>query len=139
MDGEWRVNVDTEKITINLGAVDLGQIDLLVEQGFYSNRTDFIRTAIRNHLSEHSSDVKGFLKPQYMETDIFTTMGVVKLGVTDLEELKSSSAKVNIKMVGMLIIDNDVTVELARETIKNVKVYGIIRATDEVKKVILGK
>lgn len=139
--------MDTEKITINLGAIDLGKIDLLVEQGYYSNRSDFIRTAIRIQLEKHSNDVKDFLKPQlpqileprYSETNIILTTGIVKLGLKELESFKASKEKVNIKMVGMLIIDNDVTPELAEETIKSVKVYGIIRASDEVKKVILSK
>jgi len=49
---------DTEKMTINLGYVDLGHIDLMVQEGFYSNRTDFIRTAIRNQLERHADVVK---------------------------------------------------------------------------------
>lgn len=137
--------METEKITINLGAIDLGQIDLLAEQGYYSNRSDFIRTAIRMLLEKHSNDVKDLLKspfPQileseYSETNINLTTGIVKLGRKELEYFKGKNVKVNIKIVGMLIIDNDVTPELAGETIKSVKVYGIIRASDEVKKVIL--
>ena len=136
--------MDTEKITINLGAIDLGQIDLLLEHGYYSNRTDFIRTAIRMQLEKHSNDVKDLLKnpyPQileseYSETSINVTTGIVKLRRKELEHFKKKNLKVNIKMVGMLIIDNDVTPELAGKTINSVKVYGIIRASDEVKKVI---
>ncbi len=137
--------MDTEKITINLGAIDLGQIDLLVEQGYYSNRTDFIRTSIRVQLEKHSNDVKDLLRspfPQfseseYSETNINLTTGIVKLGRKELEQFKKQNVKINIKMVGMLIIDNDVTPKLAGETIKSVKVYGIIRASDEVKKLLV--
>src|SRR3712207_8916575 len=50
--------LETEKITSNLGVVDLGQIDLLVQEGFYANRTDFIRTAIRNQIAAHADAVK---------------------------------------------------------------------------------
>ncbi len=140
--------MDTEKITINLGAVDLGHIDLLVEQGFYSNRSDFIRTAIRGQVAKHADDIKDSLKPQfdklpntaeseYSETSIFITTGIVKLGIKELEGFKAKKVKVNIKMVGMLIIDKEVSVDLAKETIKSVKVYGIIRCPEEVKKLIL--
>ena len=83
--------MNTEKITIDLVGIDLEQIDRLVEQGFYSNQSDFIRTAIRNQLAKHAKDGKGFLKLQlsevprslkaeYSETSIITTTGIVKLG-----------------------------------------------------------
>ena len=124
--------MDTEKITINLGAVDLGQVDLLVEQGFYSNRTDFIRTAIRNQISVHSNEIKRITTEK-----LYAAMGVVVIGKKELEIMKAEGRKYDIKLVGMLVILNDVTPELARDTIDSVKVYGIIKASDEVKKVIM--
>lgn len=124
--------MDTEKITINLGAVDLGQIDLLVDQGFYSNRTDFIRTAIRNQISVHSQEIK-----RITTESLFAAMGVALLSREILETIRNEGKKYNIKLVGMLIIANDVTPELALETIGSVKVYGIIKASAEVKKVLL--
>lgn len=123
--------METEKITINLGVVDLGQIDLLVEQSFYSNRTDFIRTAIRNQISVHSSEIKKITTEK-----LYASMGVVVLNKKDLEIMKSQGKKYDIKLVGMLVITNDITPELAAETIESVKVYGVIRASAEVKKVI---
>ncbi len=123
--------MDTEKITINLGAVDLGQIDLLVDQGFYSNRTDFIRTAIRNQISVHSTEIKK------ITSEKLYAMGVIGIGKKELERMKAEGKKYEIKLVGMLVITNDVTPELAAETLDCVKVYGIIRAPEEVKKVIL--
>lgn len=124
--------MDTEKITINLGAVDLGQIDLLVEQGFYSNRTDFIRTAIRNQISVHSVEIKRITTEK-----LYAAMGVFMLGKKELEIMKAEGRKYDIKLVGMLVIAADVTPELAADTIGSVKVYGIVKASDEVKKVIL--
>jgi Ribbon-Helix-Helix transcriptional regulator family len=50
---------DSEKITINLGFVDLGRVDLMVREGFYSNRADFIRTAIRNQLERQDDAIRG--------------------------------------------------------------------------------
>lgn len=123
--------MDTEKITINLGAVDLGQIDLLVDQGFYSNRTDFIRTAIRNQILVHSTEIKK------ITTEKLYAMGVVAISKKELERMKAEGRKYEIKLIGMLVITNDVTPELARETLDFVQVYGIIRASEEVKKVIL--
>jgi Arc/MetJ-type ribon-helix-helix transcriptional regulator len=125
-------SMETEKITVNLGAVDLGQIDLLVEQGFYSNRTDFIRTAIRNQISVHSHEIK-----RITTETLFAAMGVVMLNKKELESMKSEGKKLEIKLVGMLIIANDVSVELAKETIQSAKVYGIIKAAADVKKAIL--
>lgn len=124
--------MDTEKITVNLGAVDLGQIDLLVEQGFYSNRTDFIRTAIRNQVSVHSVEIKRITAEK-----LYAAMGVVMLGKKELEVMRAEGKKYDIKLVGMLVIAADVTPELAADTIGSVKVYGIVKASDEVKKVIL--
>ena len=49
---------ETEKITINMSVVDLGKVDLLVQEGFYQNRTDFIRTAIRSQLDKHQTEMK---------------------------------------------------------------------------------
>lgn len=156
--------METEKITINLGAVDLGQIDLLVDQGFYSNRTDFIRTAIRNHLSTHSKDINGIKSSSLFGVDLiaddlkkmddelkqldkalstanligggFTGTGVFILNERDLEEVRLSGKKIKIKMIGMLSIGKNVSPELIEQTIESVKVYGIIKASDEVKRVI---
>ncbi|BBF44149.1 hypothetical protein lbkm_2837 [Lachnospiraceae bacterium KM106-2] len=134
--------MDSEKITINLGAIEIGLIDLLVEQGYYSNRSDFIRTAIRNQLEKQ--DVKELLRSplppitesDYSETNLNLTTGIIKLGRKELEHYKMQNTKINIKMVGLLIIDVDVTTRLIKETIKSVKVYGKIRATEEIKKVL---
>jgi len=123
--------VETERITINLGVVDLGQIDLLVEQSFYSNRTDFIRTAIRNQILVHSGEIKKITTEK-----LFASMGVVVLNKKELEIMKSQGKKYDIVLVGMLVITNDVTPELAAETIESAKVYGIIRASEEIKKII---
>ncbi len=156
--------METEKITINLGAIDLGQIDLLVDQGFYSNRTDFIRTAIRNHLSTHAADINGIKSSSLFGVDViqdelkklddelkqldrelstanligggFTGTGVFVLNERDLEEVRLSGKKIKIKMVGMLSISKNVSPELIEQTIESVKVYGIIKASDEVKRVL---
>src|ERR1019366_3556992 len=101
---------DTEKITINLGFVDLGQIDLLVKEGFYSNRTDFIRTAIRNQLSSHSDVVKQSIVRQTLE------LGLRYFTHADLTAAKKAGERLSIKVVGLTCIGADVTPELARET-----------------------
>jgi Arc/MetJ-type ribon-helix-helix transcriptional regulator len=155
--------METEKITINIGAIDLGQIDLLVEQGFYSNRTDFIRTAIRNQNNLHSTEINRIKASNSFGIDIinnelkkidvaqnaalkeifsndakFAGTGVFSFNKKGLEEIKASGNKIEIKMVGMLIISKDVSPELIAETFQVVKVFGIIRASDAVKQVLLG-
>lgn len=121
---------DTEKITINVGPVDLGQIDLLVDQGFYTNRTDFIRIAIRNQLQNHSAEVK-----QYT-TEKFFVMGVMEFNRAQLEELKAASKMLDIKLVGALLVANDVTAQLAEETFGKLKLFGMMKAPIEVKRVL---
>src|ERR1700747_1068560 len=98
---------DTEKITINLGLIDLGQIDLLVHEGFYSNRSDFIRTAIRNQLATHADAVKQSIVRHTLE------LGLRRYSREDLEAVKEAGGKLCIQVVGLAIIAEDVTPELA--------------------------
>ena len=103
---------DSEKITINLGFVDLGHIDLLVREGFYSNRTDFIRTAIRNQLASHTDAVKQSIVRHTLE------LGLRRIGREELEAVKARGGRLNIQVLGLATIDDDVTPELARATIE---------------------
>lgn len=121
---------ESEKITINMWPVDLGQIDLLVDQGFYSNRTDFIRIAIKNQLQSHQIEVRQFT------TEKFFVMGVLEFDRARLEELVQSNKLLDIKLIGALIISDDVPVELAMVSFNKVKLFGILKAPLEVKKFI---
>jgi len=118
---------DTEKITINMSAVDLGRVDLLVEEGFYSNRSDFIRTSIRKELDVHRDMVVQVVSRKTM------VIGVVKYTRQDLEKAKAKGVSYDIKVVGTVILDKDISPELARASIGRLKVYGILRASPEVK------
>jgi Arc/MetJ-type ribon-helix-helix transcriptional regulator len=118
---------DTEKITINMSAVDLGKVDLLVQEGFYSNRTDFIRTAIRNQLDKHNLEIQ-----QSVSRNDYG-IGVLFYSRSDIERFKAKGQKVNIKMIGMLSLTSDIPADLARDVIESIKVLGIFIASDEVK------
>jgi Arc/MetJ-type ribon-helix-helix transcriptional regulator len=109
---------ETEKITINLGYVDLGHIDLLVQEGFYSNRTDFIRTAIRNRLAAHAEEVKQSIIRHTLE------LGLRHFTRADLEAVKAAGEKLNIKVVGLTSIAPDVPPALALATIESITVLG---------------
>jgi Arc/MetJ-type ribon-helix-helix transcriptional regulator len=119
---------ETEKITINLGFVDLGQIDLLVQEGFYSNRTDFIRTAIRNQLATQAEVVKQTVARKTL------VMGLQQYTRRDLEEVQAAGEKLQIQVLGLAIIADDVSPELARATIDSLVVLGALRASQAVKK-----
>jgi len=121
--------VESEKLTINIGAVDLGHIDLLVEQGFYSTRSDFIRTAIRNQISCHSGELKR------LSSDM-TIVGLARFDRAELEKIRDGGARLSVKLIGMLIIDEDVSTELAGQAFESVKVYGILRAPAGVRALI---
>jgi Arc/MetJ-type ribon-helix-helix transcriptional regulator len=118
---------DSEKITINLGYVDLGHIDLLVAQGFYSNRTDFIRTAIRNLLDRHDSTLKQTVARQQLD------LGLRHYSRHDLERVRASGEMLNIQVVGLVTISADVSPELARETIGSIQILGALHASSAVK------
>ena len=118
---------ESEKITINLGYVDLGRIDLLVQEGFYSNRTDFIRTAIRNQLGTHAEEVSRSLERKTLE------LGLRDIGVADLEAAAAAGEKLHVKVVGLLRIAPDVMPDLARATIGSITVLGALQATPELK------
>ncbi len=117
----------SEKITINLGLVDLGQIDLLVDEGFYSNRTDFIRTAIRRQLESRADSVKDTVRRRAL------TLGTQHLSRRDLEQLRDAGQKVDIRVLGLVTIANDVSPDLALATITSVEVLGAFRAPRAVK------
>jgi Arc/MetJ-type ribon-helix-helix transcriptional regulator len=120
MDGVRMVQISkTEKITINLGPVDLGQIDLLVREGFYSNRTDFIRTAIRNQLATHAEAVRQTVARQTL------VLGVQHFTRRDLEAVRDAGERLRIEVLGLASIADDVSPELALETIESVVVLAL--------------
>ena len=121
---------ENEKITINLGFVDLGRIDLLVQEGFYSNRSDFIRTAIRNQLDSHGEVVSKTLERHTME------LGLRDYTVADLEALREAGEMLHVKVVGLARIDPDVTPELALQTIGSITVLGALQASTQIKKAL---
>jgi Arc/MetJ-type ribon-helix-helix transcriptional regulator len=139
-DGAWMVTAmannmrelrprppETEKITINLGYVDLGHVDLMVQEGFYSNRTDFIRTAIRNQLERHADVVKQSTARKSLD------LGLRNYSREDLEAVRRAGEMLHINVLGLASISEDVTPELARATIASVSVLGALHASPAVK------
>lgn len=118
---------DTEKITINVGAIDLGQIDLLVEEGFYSNRTDLIRTAIRNQLASHADALKQTVARRTL------VLGLQEFSRMDLELAKQNGTKLRIQVLGLVRIADDVSPALALAVIESIHVLGALHASAAVK------
>ena len=118
---------ESEKITVNLGPVDLGQIDLLVEEGFYSNRTDLIRTAIRNQLALHAQVVQDTVTRRAL------VLGLQHFSRQDLEAVRAARQRLTIQVLGLASIATDVTPELALATIESVTVLGAFHASPAVK------
>lgn len=121
---------DSEKLTINLGYVDLGRIELLVQEGFYANRSDFIRSAIRKQLDLHGDAVSGTIDRQTLE------LGLRDYARQDLETLRAAGEMLHVRVVGLVRIANDVSAELARATIASITVLGGLQASAEVKKIL---
>ncbi len=118
---------ETEKITINISAVDLGRIDLLVDEEFYSNRSDFIRSAIRKELDVHRDIVIQTVSRKTM------VLGAVMYSRHDLELAQAKGVVYDIKVVGAVLLDSSITPELALATISRIKIYGVLRASQAVK------
>ena len=118
---------DSEKITINLGYVDLGQIDLMVQDGFYSNRTDFIRTAIRNQLDRHTDAVKRSVARRKLE------LGLCHYTRQDLEAAQAAGETLDVQVLGLASFAPDITPELVRATIGSIHVLGAVHASPAVK------
>jgi Arc/MetJ-type ribon-helix-helix transcriptional regulator len=124
---------DSEKITINLGFVDLGHIDLLVAEGFYGNRTDFIRTAIRNQLGAHADALKQVVARKTL------VLGLQHFSAADLRALKAAKQTLQIRVLGLATIAHDVTPELALATIDSIDVLGALHASPAVKAALAGR
>ena len=116
-----------EKITINIGCVDLGQIDLLVQEGFYANRTDLIRTAIRNQLATHGDAVREVVSRKTL------VLGIQHYTAADLQRVKDAGEKLQIRVLGLASIADDVTPRLALATIESLTVLGALHASPAVK------
>ncbi len=125
--GVRRKEAESEKITINLGYVDLGHIDLLVQEGFYSNRTDFIRTSIRNQLVSHGDVLKQTVARRSM------VLGLQRYRREDLERVRKAGEQLHIQVLGLAQIDEDVPTDLARQTIASIAVLGALRASSAVR------
>jgi Arc/MetJ-type ribon-helix-helix transcriptional regulator len=118
---------ETEKVSINLGHMDLGRVDLLVQEGFYSNRTDFIRTAIRNQLDRQGDTVTQSVARQRLE------LGLRQYSRRDLEAARARGETLDIQVLGLAVIAADVSPELARAAIGRVRVLGALQASAAVK------
>lgn len=124
---------ESEKLTINLGYVDLGQIDLLVSEGFYANRSDFIRTAIRNHLSTHGDVVRQVVARKTL------VLGLQQFSAADLIRVRDAGETLQIRVLGLASIAPDVTAELAAETIESITVLGALHASPAVRAALAGR
>jgi Arc/MetJ-type ribon-helix-helix transcriptional regulator len=124
---------ETEKLTVNLTPVDLGRIELLVEQGFYAHRAEFIRTAINQQLEKHADDVRDATARQGL------VVGAMSFGRAELEAHRRRGKKMAIKVIGYLSIANDVTPALATQVVESLTVRGVFRASPEVKEALAGR
>lgn len=124
---------ESEKVTINLGFVDLGHIDLLVSEGFYANRTDFIRTAIRNQLAVQADVVRQVVERKML------VLGLQRFGRADLEAAQAAGEMLAIRVLGLASIDDDVPPALAKDTISSVTVLGAFQASAAIKAALAGR
>ena len=125
--------VETEKITLNVGYVDLGRIDLLVEEGFYTNRTDFLRAAIRTQLASHAAEMGRLIERRTLD------LGLREFTRADLETARAAGEVLHIKVVGLARLAPDIPVDLAMATIGSVTVLGALQASPELRAALSGR
>lgn len=130
-------SVKTEKVTINVGTMDLAKIDLLVDSLEYSNRSDFCRIAIRELLEKHNDDFeKLHMQNEKIQFDseipVIGGIGIIRLSCGQLREALQKSQKVNVMVTGILVVDRSITVELLESTVQNIKVYGKVQAQPDI-------
>lgn len=118
---------DTEKITINTNAVDSEKVELMVDEGFYSNRADIIKTSVHNQLNAHSRTIEDVITVKSYE------IGINYYDRKSLEQILEQNKLLNIKVVGMLVLKDDIDLELAKKTINSIKVFGVLKASRELK------
>lgn len=121
----------TEKITINVNTSDLGKIDLLIHEGYYSNRTDFIKSAIKSQVNKHDDEINMILSSK-KKKDWF--VGVYVLTEDELQALKRYGRKKAIRGMGLLIVDKDVSLDLMKTSISAIETYGVCRCSSEIKR-----
>ena len=124
---------ESEKITINLGFVDLGNIDLLVSERFYGNRTDFIRTAIRNQINSHAETLRQVVTRKTL------VLGLQHFSAADLKALRAAKQQLDVRVLGLVSFAEDVTPELALATIASLDVLGALHASPAVKAALAGR
>ncbi|MFM9926302.1 CopG family transcriptional regulator [Variovorax sp. H27-G14] len=124
---------ESEKITINMGFVDLGHIDLLVAEGFYSNRTDFIRTAIRTHLASHGDALRQAVSRKML------VLGLQTFSAADLQAVQAAGEQLQVRVLGLAVIAPDVSPELAGAAIESITVLGALHASPAVKAALAGR
>lgn len=121
---------ESEKVTVNLGHVDLGQIDLLVREGFYSNRTDFIRAAIRAQVDRHGEAIRQSVARHRLD------LGLRRWGRAELEAAVAAGEVLHIQVLGLAVIEPEVTADLARAAIGSIQVLGALTAPPEVREAL---
>lgn len=124
---------ETEKMTVNVGVVDLGHVDLLVQEGFYSNRSDLVRTALRNQLALHADTLKQTLARRTL------TVGLQHYSRADLEAVVAAGQQLHVQVVGLARIADDVPPELAASAIASVTVLGAFQANPAVRRALAGR
>lgn len=123
--------MNTEKVSVNVNVVDIGKIELLIEKGIYTNKTDFLTKAITNELNKNENILDSAIKE--MDTDIHLQIGKVTYNYDKLLKLKNTNTGIKLYVIGRLTIENDVPLQLAKETLLSIKVFGPAKMSPEFK------
>ena len=119
----------TEKVSVNMNIGTLSQIDLLVDQGFYSNRSDFINQAVRESINQKQERINE-VKTNYEKMNFIWFLGVYRLRYEELMQIKKNGNTKKISGYGILYIDDSLD-DLVLETINTINVKGKVNCSDK--------
>ena len=122
---------NSEKVSVNMNVGTLSQIDVLVDLGYYSNRSDFINQAVRQAIDQKQSIIENETSKQRESNgDWFT--GVCVITKDQLLIAKEKGKKLKIRGYGVVVIDNKLD-DLALEVIDSIDIKGKILASQKIK------
>ena len=126
----------SEKVSVNINTSTLSSIDLLIDHGYYSNRSDFINQALREGIQKHQKTLDRIIDAKTEangESPNQWFIGVYGLEKREIDAAKSRGITMEIKGYGVLVIDAENDEEDLYPVIRSIKVKGKVVCQKRIK------